>query len=209
MGVPDRSQTSRLNHVDWDVVDTEIRAGRMSLRTIATEAGVTDGCIRKRMKRLGLQRDLTERVREATRIAEVRDLAASTQSGTHVPEMTDDQLVDAVATQQVALKARHRKSCGESWRRLERIEAAAALMPLGTSDEVDNAVTVEMKIQATKSKLIATERRAYGLDDRNVQTAPAQGDIPPDQVPRIEQVRQLVLMMLSGSQAPMIEGNQK
>ena len=52
--------------VDWDAVDRDYRAGNLTVRELATKHGTNHATIVRRAKRLGLTRDLSEAVREAT-----------------------------------------------------------------------------------------------------------------------------------------------
>lgn len=48
---------------DWERIEADYRAGLLSVREIAGSHGITEGAIRKRAKRDGWERDLSEKVR--------------------------------------------------------------------------------------------------------------------------------------------------
>jgi hypothetical protein len=52
--------------VDWDAVDRDYRAGNLTVRELATKHGTNHATIVRLAKRLGLTRDLSDAVREAT-----------------------------------------------------------------------------------------------------------------------------------------------
>jgi hypothetical protein len=78
--------------IDWEVVHLEYRANLLSIRQIADRHGITDGAIRKRAKRDGWVRDLSQEIRETAedmiRQGEVLN-SASVRTGLRtVPERT-------------------------------------------------------------------------------------------------------------------------
>jgi hypothetical protein len=82
--------------IDWKPVEKDYRAGIRPLRDIAKDNGISEGAIRKRAKRDGWTRDLTDRIRskavEKVRKAEVR--SAGTQKNV-LSTATEKQVVDA------------------------------------------------------------------------------------------------------------------
>ena len=97
---------------DWELIERHFRAGIQSLREMATDAGVTEGAIRKRAKRDQWPRDLSARIKaradELVRKAEVRT------PSTQVSVSTEKQDVEANANQQVVIRLGHRKDIQRS-----------------------------------------------------------------------------------------------
>jgi hypothetical protein len=50
---------------DWEAIESQYRAGILSLRAVATQFGIAEGAIRKKAKAKGWQRDLDDNVRKA------------------------------------------------------------------------------------------------------------------------------------------------
>lgn len=59
--------------VDWDAVDRDYRAGTLTVRELATKHSTDHATIVRRAKRLGLTRDLSDAVREATNARLIAD----------------------------------------------------------------------------------------------------------------------------------------
>jgi predicted DNA-binding protein YlxM (UPF0122 family) len=78
--------------VDWEIVEKHYRAGLKSLRTIAEDAGVTEGAIRKRAKRDGWTRNLEEKIQEKAK-EKVRKQAVRTV-GTQLTPATEKEVVE-------------------------------------------------------------------------------------------------------------------
>jgi transposase-like protein len=65
------SKTSRPS-IDWEKIEIEYRAGRMSVREIARLCGVSEAAVRKRAKALGWERSLADEAPAAARSRTVR-----------------------------------------------------------------------------------------------------------------------------------------
>ena len=93
---------------DWELAERLYRAGQISLRMIAPQCGVTEGAIRKKAKKEGWARDLTEKVQQAVRTELVR------AEGTHRPACepdprTEREIVTQAAENAVAVVRGHRR----------------------------------------------------------------------------------------------------
>ncbi|WP_318367681.1 hypothetical protein [Enterobacter sp.] len=53
--------------LDWEAIESAYRAGSLSVRAIGEKHGVNHATILKRANKEGWQRDLTEKVRTATK----------------------------------------------------------------------------------------------------------------------------------------------
>ena len=93
---------------DWELAERLYRTGQLSLRTIAAQVGVTEAAIRKRAKKAGWARDLTEKVRQAVRAKLVR--ASGTQPPAREgPPRTEREDIEQAAENAVAVVRSHRK----------------------------------------------------------------------------------------------------
>lgn len=77
---------------DWEAIEKEFRAGAMSIREIGRQYGPSDMAIRKRAKKLGWKRDLTDEVRRRVRAESVR----SPRTDEEQAELEEDAIVEAV-----------------------------------------------------------------------------------------------------------------
>lgn len=95
---------------DWERIEAEYRAGSLSVREIARQAGVSDTAIRKRARAEGWERDLTEKVRQSTGAKLVRDLGS--RDGSQRERVSDREAIDSAATRQVEVVRQHRHAIG-------------------------------------------------------------------------------------------------
>lgn len=89
--------------INWSFVEAEYRAGVRSLRDIAAEAGITEGAIRQKAKRLDWTRDLTARIHnKAEELVRKEELRSTLRTEELRSAASEKQIVDinahAVAT---------------------------------------------------------------------------------------------------------------
>lgn len=96
---------------DWERIEAQYRAGTASVREIAAEHGITEGAIRKRAKRDGWERDLSEKVR-AKADALVRRELVRTEVRAETP--TERQTVEVEASVQARIRIAHRADIGRT-----------------------------------------------------------------------------------------------
>ena len=77
--------------IDWESVEVEYRAGKLSLREIAGKCGCTEGAIRKRAKKEGWARDLSAKIEHEVRTRLVRSEVRSSCAP------TEKEIIDAVS----------------------------------------------------------------------------------------------------------------
>lgn len=93
--------------LDWEGIEREYRAGQLSIREIASQHGCSDAAIRKRMKRDGIERDLSKRVAEKVRTRLVRaELRTS-------DPLTEKETVEEAAARVVEVVRSHRVKIGK------------------------------------------------------------------------------------------------
>lgn len=90
------------NGYDWEAIEDEVRAGRLSLREIARRHGCSDTAIRKRMKARNIKRDLSKRVMEKVRTELVRNQVRKSN-------VNDDEIVEKAAKEPVQVVLLERK----------------------------------------------------------------------------------------------------
>lgn len=97
--------------VDWDAVDRDYRAGNLTVRELATKHGTDHATIVRRAKRLGLTRDLSDAVREATNARLITEAITSEVTKSH-QEVTST--VMAAAEVNVRVIMGHRQELGQA-----------------------------------------------------------------------------------------------
>lgn len=177
---------------DWESIEKDFRAGIKSVLQIGKEHGLSHTAINKRFKKLGVTRDLTQKIK-AKADALVSAAAVSTQVSTET-KIGDVEIIEANATLQANALLGHRTDIKRhrilSLKLLAEIEAQTndpALFEqlgelLSSPDEkgVDKLNELYRKVIATPSRidsmkkmaetlktLVALERQALGLDDES------------------------------------------
>jgi hypothetical protein len=131
--------------VDWERVESDFRAGLLSIRQIAAGHGISDMAIRKRAKRDDWARDLEAKVR-----AKAGDLVRMQVVRTEVRKTSEREIVDTnaalLATIQLSHRAdvrRSREVTGKLRERLsvlvdqpDHFERLGELLADGTSDKL-------------------------------------------------------------------------
>ena len=96
--------SSRADRIDWTAVEQEYRVGVLSVRDLARKHGVSHTAINKRAAAEGWTQDLTGAVRRKA----ARKIVETTAEGR--ADLSDDELADAAARQQVEVLRSHRKA---------------------------------------------------------------------------------------------------
>jgi hypothetical protein len=176
--------------IDWVSVEVHYRAGIRSLKDIGAEYGVSDAGILKRAKKEEWTRDLAAKIK-AKAEAKV-SAAAVSEEVSAAKALTEQAVVEANAELQTRIRLEQRQDVGRARRlvmslfcELEAMTDGAELVELiaealseeGTSTkrlEVLNRVNTlggrvsNIKALADSLKtLIALEREAFGIDDKN------------------------------------------
>lgn len=92
--------------VDWELVEKHYRAGLLSLREIAKDAGCTEGAIRKRAKKDCWERDLTKKIQQ--RAEELVRKQTVRVPSTQLTPATEKQVVEDNAQAAASVVMRHR-----------------------------------------------------------------------------------------------------
>jgi DNA anti-recombination protein RmuC len=183
--------------IDWEKIELDYRAGVKSLREIAAEHDISDGAIRKRAKRDDWSRDLSAKINAKAEDLVRKDLVRSevrTQTA-----ISEKETIDANAHQQAAVRLSQRKDIQRSRSiamqlfdelehqvgvaNVELLEALGDLMRSEDEKGQDKLNDIYHKIISlpgrvksmkdlsdTLRNLIALERQAFGLDDKDNNT---------------------------------------
>ena len=94
-------------NIDWERIESDYRAGVLSLREIAKPHGVTEGAIRKRAKRDAWERDLGAKI-QAKAEALVRKQAVR-EEVREARTASDREIVEANALRIAQVRSEHRQ----------------------------------------------------------------------------------------------------
>ncbi len=147
---------------DWEAIERAYRAGSLSIRNIADQHGIAEGTIRKRAKKHGWLRDLSEQVQQAARDKLTRK-AVRTERTQDAPR-TDAEIVEEASTEAASVVLAHRSDLHQ-WRSIsQKLCAALADMDVTEDNHDKFARSLNAGVDA-QLKVIKGERQAYNLDD--------------------------------------------
>lgn len=183
--------------IDWEKIELDYRAGVKSLREIAAEHEISDGAIRKRAKRDDWSRDLSAKIKaKADDLVRKELVRSEVRTETAISEK---ETIDANAQQQAAVRLSQRKDIQRSRSiamqlfdelehqvgvaNVELLEDLGELMRCEDDKGQDKLNDIYHKIISlpgrvksmkdlsdTLRNLIALERQAFGLDDKDNNT---------------------------------------
>ena len=206
MADQEQSKPQPPKKADWERIEQDYRAGVKSLREIAGENGISEGAIRKRAKRDGWSRDLSDKIQQRAddlvRTQAVRSEVRSEQRA------TERQVIEANAEAVATVKMAHRGDISrarsivngllDELQHMVGAENAALLQKLGfllrSEDEngkdrlnelYQQIISLPGRSKAMKDltaslqSLVAMERTAYGMDKDDAKGPGQQGFVPP------------------------------
>ena len=185
---------------DWDQIELDYRAGVKSLRQIASEQNVSEGAIRKRSKRDDWSRDLSKKI-QAKADDLVRKETVRSEVRTKLT-ITEKDTIDANGQKQASIRITHRKDISRarsiSMKLFDELEEMVGsenvdlLQQLGellySPDDkgmdklndlymkvinLPNRVKAIKELSDTMKTLVALERQAYGLEEKENTTVDA------------------------------------
>lgn len=127
---------------DWFIVEKEYRAGVLSLREIASGAGITEGAVRKRAKKDGWSRDLQAKILAKTE-EKVRKEAVRTSS-TQLTAEDERTVVEANADLQFQVRMSHRRG-------LDKLRTVKEKLVAQIEQAVDNFVDLQEVIEMVRN----------------------------------------------------------
>ena len=186
--------------IDWDQIELDYRAGVKSLRQIASEQNVSEGAIRKRSKRDEWLRDLSKKIQDKADDL-VRKETVRSEVRTKLT-ISEKDTIDANANVVASVRIAHRKDISRarsiSMKLFDELELMVGadnvnlLTQLGellySPDEkgmdklndlymkvinLPNRVKAIKELSDTMKTLVALERQAYGLEEKENTTADA------------------------------------
>lgn len=145
---------------DWEAIESAYRAGSLSIRAIGERHGVSHATILKRANKEGWQRDLTDKVRTATKAKVTKSV---TKDGNREPLVTDDQIVDQASDEAAAVILAHREGLA-AWRGItNKLRDFLEDVEITEDNHASMARSITAGVDA-QIKVIAAERKAYNLD---------------------------------------------
>jgi len=187
---------------DWEMIESQYRAGILSLRAIGDQHGISQTAVHKKAKAEGWQRNLSDKVRTAAKEKLVREDGLH-ETGLHggLRSSTNDKETIEVAAQALVAVAREHRATIRSGRSIicslltelqevadnrEEIEAAIEEETAGDRDSkrrnmmmkavaLPSRAGVMLNLSAALKNVIGLERQAFNMDDTH---SVASGDVP-------------------------------
>ncbi len=153
--------------VDWDAIEPDFRAGTKSIRQIAKENSITHGAVNQHAKLHGWTRDLTAKVRQATRSKLTADaLSTPLSADSGVDTEKDAEIVDANAELRANIVRDHRGDIRAA-RALTKRMLAELQQQSGSPETLEAfaeivATTVKDGERKTDEKSLAAFKKALG-----------------------------------------------
>lgn len=186
-------------NIDWERIESDYRAGLLSVRELAAAHGITHGAINKRAKRDGWERDLKARIQAKAEALVSKREVSSLVSAERVA--TDRVIVEANAEVIAGIRMAHRQDIARSRRlamgMLEELDHETGNIDLyrelgeALRNEDDRGqdkrndiyckvissagrIDSMKKLAETLRVLVSLEREAYGI----VSSAPEENNAP-------------------------------
>lgn len=142
---------------DWERIELDYRAGILTLREMASAAGVTEGAIRKRAKRDDWTRDLSAKIK-----AKADDLVRKQEVRSEVRNestLTERVLIEAGAEAILRVKLGHRSRITRHSELLDKMQAELE----EDGGDLAGRVDIAKKLSETLKTLITLERDAFDI----------------------------------------------
>jgi hypothetical protein len=175
-----------MSKYDLQAIEADYRADQLSNRGISAKHGCSEGSIRRWALKHGWQKDLTAKVKQATKAKLTKTVAESTPNAIERKErepntpITDDEIIEEASNAAVDVISSHRMRAKEYQRIVqtygERLKAQIENETLEVQNRDGDVVSIDLPLDyvgkclnsATQSfeRLVKLERQAYNLDDQ-------------------------------------------
>lgn len=188
--------------IDWDLVEADWRAGVKTKQQMAQEHGVSRAAMDKRFNKLGITRDLSDKVRAKAEALVAQSVV--TREVTPQTAVTEREIIETNATLQSQIVLAHRRDIqrarkttmlllDELEHQTENVDLYRELAELLTAPDekgqnkrlevFERAISLSSRSSTVKTlsdslkNLIVLERQAFGIDDREQEGNSAIDDV--------------------------------
>ena len=157
--------------IDWEIIESDYRAGVKTLRVIADECGISHGAINKRAKRDGWERDLSHQIKKQAAALVSKSVSTDAVSnGILVSKRTGDKAIIEANAQLIAgIQISHRQD-------IPRKKELVSKLFAEIEAQTDNKDLIEQLIKALKKnddktlagiaqKMASLPQRIKGVSD--------------------------------------------
>lgn len=188
--------------IDWDLVEADWRAGVKTKQQMGQEHGVSRAAMDKRFNKLGITRDLSDKVRAKAEALVAQSVV--TREVTPQTAVTEREIIETNATLQSQIVLAHRRDIqrarkttmlllDELEHQTENVDLYRELAELLTAPDekgqnkrlevFERAISLSSRSSTVKTlsdslkNLIVLERQAFGIDDREQEGNSAIDDV--------------------------------
>lgn len=130
---------------DWQAIEREFRAGQLSIREIARIHDCSDTAIRKKMKQLGVERDLTQQIAQKVRNALVREQVRADNP------IDEKEVIDTAAARVVEIVRSHQRRIASGGKIVESLFAQLGDIA-NHREEIENEIEKETADDKTPNR---------------------------------------------------------
>lgn len=173
---------------DWKNIEIEYKSGQFSIRAIAGKYGVPESTVRNRARIEKWERNLTAQVRSAANNkilrssaqpckptengglrTELRTFEPSSQCAESDGYLSDDEIVDQASEHVKDVVLQHRQSLEKCQQAFDKVMDSILSEQTKITDKNRSAIARDYNnCTVALARMIATERKAYNLDDDKV-----------------------------------------
>jgi len=146
--------------IDWIAIETEYRAGQLSVSHIARVAGISGPAIHKHAAKYGWSRNLAERIKDNMRPQLMRML----QKVEPDVKIAEHEIIEKVSARTLGVIECHRAAAVEQQEEVQRLSRNARLFKGMRLADLKDLSIIARNLSASFDTLVKIERQAYGLD---------------------------------------------
>ena len=152
--------------IDWESIERDYRAGLKSIREIARAHHCTHSAIQRHAKAHQWERDLSNRILDATTAMVARDAAANAA--------TEQEIVLSNAKMQADILRVHRRDISHLRNAVERL---VSRLQESNAEPLTTLADCAVKLSTSMKWLVTLERQAFHLDARDARDTPAYSEL--------------------------------
>lgn len=169
----------RKEQIDWEAIERDYRLGQLSIRELARRFGIEPSTITRKAAKDAWVRDLSQEVKARTRAGLVELAKEKAQQLATESNVALRDGIDVAVESNLRKISEHQSSIGQNQGRLLTMQTKLdSMIPEAESlhDMVKAASAFESLVRSQKT-LIALEREALGLDEKDGETPKTQNQV--------------------------------
>jgi predicted transcriptional regulator len=144
---------------DWEAIEREYRAGQLSIREIAKQNGCAEGTIRKKAKKNGWERDLSEKINQKVRTELVRNGVRT------LDPVTEKEIIEEAAATKIQIVRGHQKRIQNSLLLVDGLIEDIKEQRSDPDISVHSRISAVTQLSTAMKNFVALERQAFNIKD--------------------------------------------